>query len=368
MKPVVDITDDRSKTTYLALTNVVDLPDYVKEAAVDSPESVENLPGSAFADSINRKFPLNTKASTWVSALYLHGANTEAPQSIVGSAETKLNKMAEVWGISEDIELVKQALAKAETPVEYAIDFEWRGTSVQRCPFHTPELAVKSAEWLATNYQHFPIEVLKTAAERLTIACNEATLPDAAEELLQKLSHTQEFSNLNVKVANAIIDRLERTKHLETSEMGMELKKLASTLLEDPLDLVGQADLVAECLEAFDVEKGFHQKWGADFSHPVDVCFNITFEKAAAATNFVELTTGSGYDLSSLTNRQLEYGLKYAGDDMLDYCKPDGLNLDRAKVAEILPTMPAPDAKNFSLGIQKAGGIQVTLNSVLEAL
>ena len=61
----LDITDDVSKKYYNAFIKQVGMPDYVKSASVPTKESLEALSSDAFADTINKKFALDSKANCW---------------------------------------------------------------------------------------------------------------------------------------------------------------------------------------------------------------------------------------------------------------------------------------------------------------
>jgi hypothetical protein len=76
----------------------------------------------------------------------------------------------------------------------------------------------------------------------------------------------------------------------------------------------------------------------------------------------------SEYDLNKISDFQLEKGLKIAGDDFLAYCQTDGLNVDRNKAAEILPTLPKPEAHRFEAAIKKAGYNPETAYTLMDRL
>ena len=102
---------------------------------------------------------------------------------------------------------------------------------------------------------------------------------------------------------------------------------------------------MAQAIETFDIKSGLDKRWGGGFIPPVELMFNITRSKAATAVeDTVKLMNGNYINLANIPLSSLEDGLKKAGDDFLNYAKPDGLNLDIDKVKEVIPTIPAPDA------------------------
>ena len=69
-KTAVDACDDTNHQILHRISRLVVLPDYVKKAAVTDPEQIAKLPNTVFADPVNRKFPLHTKAAAWLAQTY----------------------------------------------------------------------------------------------------------------------------------------------------------------------------------------------------------------------------------------------------------------------------------------------------------
>jgi len=347
---IKDITDDVSKTVYANLINKVDVPDYVKSAQVETEESVKHLEPRAFADNINCKLPVNTKASCWTSALYLYGHPENIASSRRKDAEANLIKHAKIWGIVNEVEATKQAFEVVEVPAEYALTFNFRGTDISRCPCHTTELAKKSCSWLYDHRNRFPIaEQAKAAHTLIDKAGGYSDVPTDAKDYLGALSESNTFATApNIHIAGAIKERLVSVKRSQWGDLGNALLKVANDLTENPYHLMKGASTVQAALEAFDTQFDLQKKWGSSITHPVDACYSITRSKAAAAVaDTVKLMNGNHFNLSTAALSDIEIGLKQAGDDFLAYAKPDGLNLDINKVKEILPTIPAPDANRF---------------------
>lgn len=342
------------------------MPEYVKCAEVTTAEDVKNLHPEVFADGVNKKFALNTKANCWCSALYYYG-NQCNNYPVGKQAEAKLLSAARIWGITDDVAKVKQAFEQQDIPATYAISFEYKGHKVERCPDHTKEAATASAEWLFANRYRFPTSIQKNAAERLMAKADILGLTPKASNYLDRLSNPDSYTNVNCKVALAITDRLKAVPTGKWVELEDELFKVANDLNSKPFELCTSSQVIATALEAMDIKHGLTTKWGSALQHPVDVCFRASMTKAAAATSStIHLTTGTPVDLTKISDHQLEKGLKIAGDDFLAYCQPDGFNLDRAKAAEILPTLPKPDAKRFEAAVKSAGYIPETTYDLID--
>ncbi len=368
MVSIKDITDDVSKTMYANLIDKVNVPDYVKSASIETKENIKHLAPNAFADSIECKLPVNTKASCWMSALYLYGNPKNIASPRFSQTKENLVKHAQLWGIQEDIETIKQAFSPVKIETEYALSMDYRGKQVDRCPCHTSELAKKSCSWLYEHRNHFPIDTQIKAAKLLVDKVGFTGVPADAQDYLSSLTEADSFATSpNLTMANAINERLVSVKLSRWGDLGEELYKVAEVMLKDPYKLSESARTIQDALEAFDTQFGLQQKWGMSITHPVDACYSITRAKAAAAVEgTVKLMNGNYFDVNTAATSDLEIGLKRAGDDFLNYAKPDGINLDIGKVKEILPTIPAPDANRFQpvFGTKQAG-VSDYLKSIL---
>jgi hypothetical protein len=351
----IDIADDVSKKFYHTFTGKVNMPEYVKSAGVPTSEEMQGLSSSAFADPIGRKFAVNTKSNCWCSALYFYGNQCNGSE-YSKQAETKLLQAARIWGIASDIEQVKQAFQVTEVPVTYAISFQFNNRQINRCPDHTKQAATHSAEWLYENRYHFPVAVQQAAAAKLAAKADVAKLSSKTANYLDRLANPEHYSNLNCKVATAITDRLSRIPMGKWGELEDSLLKVAEAINAAPFEICKSAEVLVSAIEAVDVKHNMQSKWGSGFMHPVDVCYRANLTKVAAAVDStVYLTTGTPIDITNISDSQLAHGLKIAGDEFLSYCQPDGLNVDRAKAAEILPTLPKPEARRFETAVKKAG-------------
>jgi len=344
------------------------MPEYVKSAGVLTKDAAAIKSSKCFADTVNKKFALDSKSDCWCSALYFYG--NQCSTSPTGKqAEVKLLNAARVWGILEDVESVKSAFEQQIIPVSYAMTFEHKGAKIERCPDHTKEAATASAEWLYKNRYKFLTAVQRKTASKLQARADIFKLNVKAAAYIDRVANSNTYSNINCKIAVAITDRLSSIPAVKWSELEDELLKVANDLSTHPFELCHAGDVICSCLEAFDVKHGLNSKWGSALQHPVDVCFRVSLTKAASiADGIVHLTTGMPVDLTKISDHQLEKGLKIAGDDFLSYCQTDGLNVDRSKAAEILPTLPKPEARRFEEAIKTSGYVPETTDDLLGRL
>ena len=119
------------------------------------------------------------------------------------------------------------------------------------------------------------------------------------------------------------------------------------------LDMVDDADKtktqfrkLAEVLDVLDRETGLCRNYHEGVEMPEEICFTILQKEAEdILDSYITLQTGSIYPVGLLASLPLEKVAGVLGEDFTAQIKtPDG-DLDIAKFAEILPTLPRPDAK-----------------------
>ena len=98
------VSDANPKPLYKAgLAN--SLPQYVKDYTLPTQDEMCKFSSVAFADKHNRLHPINSKAATFLSGIYLHGTGK------YNSAEMEsVKQAASFYGIEEDLEAVIQEL------------------------------------------------------------------------------------------------------------------------------------------------------------------------------------------------------------------------------------------------------------------
>jgi len=90
---MLDQFNDSNKSGIFALSKVLDFPEFVKEAHID-PDERASLPTRAFADTVNRMFPVHTRAHTWLSAGYFSKYADQDP-----GIQKTLDDACKSWGI-----------------------------------------------------------------------------------------------------------------------------------------------------------------------------------------------------------------------------------------------------------------------------
>lgn len=99
----MDHVSDKSHKFLYRLMKEASLPDWVMEHEV--PENLDECENTCFADTVDREYPIHTKADTYLSAAYAKEA------SLRPDVEDRLNKAVKLWNLQDEINKLEQGEA-----------------------------------------------------------------------------------------------------------------------------------------------------------------------------------------------------------------------------------------------------------------
>jgi hypothetical protein len=330
---------------------VFGLPDFVKEAEFADPEDLKGLPKESFADPDKRRYPCHTKSACWLSnakfwesALFDKQANESVGRNLL--------KMAKFWDIGQEVKTVIDKVAAqhgqytGELPdASYALVFEHGGRKHRYFPCLDSTTTKTAATQFIANQTKFPYGLRKQAA--LKIMEKAANFGVEVEPTLRVYK-----SNITLKGATkqAMVEAcMQRANLLYAGfqkELSTQLTKTASAIWATSDD--APVDKVLTMLDRVDRETGLYQHYGKGLELPELTSTEIV--KAASAG--VALTTGTRIPLDVLA-KHAEQAIEVM-PEYRDALVNDKGEIDMDKVAEILPTMPRPDAVMFEQAIMAA--------------
>jgi len=328
------------------------LPAYVKTA------SAEELLGDdtvAFADQAAHEFPIHTKAATALSALYFRRNIDAMPANRVERVAMKLAAAIRFWEIEHDVAPSLDAWHAEHTPVDQPIvpgDCLYiSDAGVPRCPMRNDGEVKAAAEWLNQHRNKIEIADATEMATKIMTKAAELSVdldPQARDGLERMAGHGIASPAC---LQRAIASRIPFC-NVATQVKLAEIADATPKELRDPEELLK----IASTLEAIDRSTGLINRWGKEIAHPVDALFPVTVKAANDfADSTVRLITGSIYDLDATSTLPAGCIADALGDDIaMDLAMP-GRKLDRAKLAEMLPTLPRPDAVRFERAAAAAG-------------
>jgi len=364
LTPLDQAHDLSGRQVYLA-TTAYNAPDYVKQASAADLYGSGELDTAAYADPGRRLFPHHTPAATWMSSAYLETFRQEHPaDSGIQMIGARLSKAAEAHGIAEDVGQLREKVAAAHAdPLsllsdrDFAFVAEVEGRRERRLPLRNA-LEVKAAsEWFSRHRGTFPWDLRQDMARRI-LEKQAATGAAVGGEQREILERTAGFGMCSKAAAVQAITR--RVPHISDRETAAEFTKLAELVSTRRIEqTVGNAEFrekLAATLDKLDRTYGLATRYGEDLTMPEDTLCSLT-EKAASAVlqQQVATTTGAVFDLEKLAGLPLATIRDYLGDDLANAITEDGLFISCEKAAEVLPTLPRPDAELLEQLAAEAG-------------
>lgn len=244
-----------------------ELPTYVQDGDTGS-EKKASLEDECFADPVVRRFPIHSRAHTFVSAAYLakQASREEAPDLY-----DAIDKRASIYGISDDIKAVREYVGREFTNnvkvaesagVPFEVEF---GTlTVGKVAGCGKEAADRSISRFLEVVGEIPFQNLKPAAEALIKA--------AEDNGTQAPAELRKFAGIGVAAEPEI----------------QEQRDLRLGLIPDPISKKAACESLksiktAEALHSFDQEHQLEPYYGERLERPHGVFFTGASENTKTA-------------------------------------------------------------------------------------
>lgn len=355
--PIVDLTTDPQGIHFCQVIRRLPVPDFVKSADDVYLGHNPDVPGHLFADPVRQRYVHDSAASTWLSAAYLMTKKACLDPRYAKIVENNLRAHFDYYGIGTEWE--KLATAVQELPKDtddsipedrYAFcrNDEASGTRLQYLPIKAADDVALTTAWLYDkradicfeDRHHIATRLLKIAAEL------DAPLTESMSSYLHKCAGD------GVGVPSTVAKQIRlRRQAVKVAEDRLDLEQLERAVLHSPkLLLVGDMAIkLATVIDQIDRNSRLTRSYGGEIQSPEDIIFGTSFEKAAQELDDVcELLSGTSYSKHQLRDIRLTKFAELFGDDLAASCRsPLGRGVDVEKLAELLPTLPRPDAELF---------------------
>lgn len=357
---MTDFLSDRSGVELARLSRLFPLPGYVKEASLSALREPGALGPTAFADAAGRRFNCDTRPAAYLSALYFHGkAAAEMDASTRDRVGQRLAAFADYWGIRPEYDaVVKRAAdlkAAAEAPPPES-DFALPG---RRLPLRTPAEVKEAAAALFGARDSLDYAARRAAASRVLekAAAYGAALGEDLEEA------TERAAGRGVCRPSDVVAMLRgRAKHAQAdprlAPFRAEFERLADAVDRDRRRFCNPDNLakLAEVVDGVDAATGLRGNYSALLPRPEDVCFALSFRKAASyMADRCRLTTGSVYHKEAFAKLALDDVRSVFGDSLADEVRDAFGRVDPEKAAEVFATLPRPDAELLDQVLVESG-------------
>ncbi len=337
----MDIVHDHSKRQLLRIADCHPIPEWAGSGElVADKAAADALPDTHFADDHRRLFPIKTAADVWVSAAYFNEARGEYAPAEAAFIDGRIKQAAAVHGVADDVERV--LAAKPPAPVEDAdtwclVRKDASGNVAERgFPIADAEGVKLACEYLELHRDSFPYGMAREIAENI---CKRASVVGGEPtDLVWKLA------GVAVPDIQAMAEELSnRIKQANDPNAGLLYGQLLLAVADAPVEESAKVlDKVAEAIEGLDRLSGVVYRKG--HLRPEDIVFGLPLKLAQAVVEDVVQLDRYSFSLSKLASLDAEM-FAPLGDDFIGAVKKEDGCVDRAKLAQILPTLPAPDKR-----------------------
>jgi len=333
-----------------------ELPAFVKSADVAKERPAVNAPLTVYGDPITRRFPCHSKVATYLSCLYFFGRDHNWDSSCpVEQVSNRLTKAANYWGILPEIKQLKQTIIeKSATPNrkltddDYALTVNYGSERLRRFPVVSSASVKKAAANLFKFRVSYPYIWRKKAALKIL---DKAMLFHANLDV-KHLDYLLKAAGVYPEDNTVVAQRLEMRSYLLPDEIRPRMRKAAEVLAKNATLEVSK---FCELLDSVDRHYKKYAMYNAGMLMPEEVCFKGMASKMAQVIETVQLTTGNSFSLTDIKKAGLEPFTVLADDYVKAVVANDQGDLDMAKVADVLPTVPQDDAQIFERALTAVG-------------
>jgi len=334
---VIDLPSDKGLAHFHAVSRILNLPEFVKQADFTQQVETNELPTEAFADVLDRKFPIHTKAAAYLSYAYFLSQQDGLDKQASLRCAQGFDRAREYWGLHEEFEQTKKAMVKKAEPnvSEFAMVVDTEAGQERFFPVNTPYEIIKSAEALVVNRHRFDYALRSQGAKNIVKAAAKAGLPFSA---LPETLHKMAGCGITTKEA-AMLELTKRWDKEARPSLAEPLHACINALGNLESGLLGGevCEKVAAIIDRYDRAAGKP-------SFPEDVLFAFTKQAAEKlANNIVTMIDGTSYWLPQLEKASEAFDV--LGQDIVKGIKDVDGSLNLFKVAELIDTLPRMDAE-----------------------
>lgn len=350
----IDQTADTAGVQLARLAKLYSLPDFVKQADLAQLRAPGVLSSGGYADPVRRQYPCNTAAGTWLSYAYYLDKQAEWNPKDRARIEDRLDKMAAYWRIVPAVQQLKEQHAAYIKTADDALPdssfaYVWTNPETgHKLRTHRLRNAVEvkmAADWLVQYRERLPLEDRHVMATKI--------LEKAAQfgaGITTHLEFLERQAGRGVGDPQEITRQIEyRAKLASHPQLRGGILQLAEAVRDKPRQALQPDTLIklAVALDQLDTQMNLRQGYGDVLRRPEDVIFAVTLTKAAADMASVCATpSGRVYRRQHLERLKVADLRELFGDDFIDQVC-DGTILNTEKLAEVVSTLPQPDAVLF---------------------
>lgn len=338
----MDITEDNLHATLYHICKD-GAPDYVTQSRMLTKQASAELPDALFADRTNRRYPIDTKANTWLSAAYFAKtaeADNYSSKTMKDYVESVIKLAADKHGIRKDVDEVFERLrAKPIEKTAADDDSNYGWPSEKKYPMFDEHGVKLACSYFDENAFQYPPAMRKEIAKRIMTKCAEYGIQPSD----RVRTEAGEGFQMRESVAAQLADRVKACGNRGNLKMASALADVMKTLLtQRPDDYMKDIEKVASIIDKFDRIVGFDNEYGKRFHSPAEVFHGRNIKEAKAILDDSVRLGGRPFSISKLAELPMQVFTDALGDAFEASVKTAEV-LDRKKFAAALHKMSEPN-------------------------
>lgn len=331
----MDFLKDKSKRTFLKISETYTVPAYVADAPLITKEAADALSPELFADSVAREFPINNKAATWMSYAYFKEAAADIPESRACRILRTLKTAASAYNIQEDIAKMQAHTEKTAAYVKEATcAFVDKVSGIQHYPIKTAADAKLAIDYFGRNRTKLAFDKRKITASFIRKKANELNVP--VTECVNK------EAGYAIPNRDLLVTQLERraalTKSAAAKDILSEVSKLANSMDFDNDSLNELEGMLAAADEANNMTDMYDIK----IATPAESIYSMSVKQASDIADDTIVIDQRAFSLSKIASLSDDLHKEVLDDFLYNEVVTAGA-FDTEKFAAIVPTLPLPD-------------------------
>lgn len=333
MDVTIDVYDDPALE--ILEKHAEEMPDFVKSAGLRSQDEIDRCAIKLIdkEGSVNKKYPIDSKHSTWVSATYFNEKHNNLSDRVKTAIASNIKEAADRFGIELDNDAPVVQNASSDEVDSFTIS---REKAVDPSPPHA-----KTASNFALDSRHkYPIdteEQVKEATAYFSKYADQFDL-DSREEYSENL--VKRANELDVDIDNDRINKYASDQRADDGQFKLALEARKGYVSEketkEALDVIFEkranfeTSTLTDVIKEFDKEAGIDKFWDNKFPSPQETVKMAEAEKTAQAQ-------AATYNGQSVTDEDIKNIPEDKLEEHFDEMQIDELMNDPLQVFKALP-------------------------------
>lgn len=351
-----DVLHDGSYKHWLDLANRHEalIPTYVMEFTMPSKEGSSQIEDELFADPARRLYPIDTPASTWLSAAYFmkQGSSLPYKKEEKSFVWARIEKAAEVFGVKDDLQKIASAIRAEQGAEKQAEDddenYAWvmrnaetNEVVARRYPMFDDRGVKMAGSYFDENRSNYPLAVRRQIARNIMKRADAhgVGIDELPSSVLREAGYGIPRKDV---LMEEILERAYLTKDAECAVLLANINEMVASMPEE--DVGANLDKIAEVIEAYDRTSDLTRYYGTKILMPADFLFDINLKTAEEAlADSVELDRHV-FSLTKLAELPVQVYQEILGEDFGKAIVKAGTEqIDKDKLADNLFSLPKPD-------------------------